>query len=172
MWGLAWLIVGIILGWRFDLVPTSMFGYTWGDASLMWHTALGVVLWVSSTVVFFAVAALLNRRVSVLEIFGRMLFAHWPVTIMLLPGIVASKATYSIFMANPLTLFDTSLGYAVVMAIVTLVVFVWYLYWGYCAFSRSVSRSGGVVVVAYVVAFVLSFFLSRYTLAAVYGGVA
>lgn len=171
MWGLAWLIVGIILGWRFDLVPTSMFGYTWGHASLLWHTALGLVMWVSSTVCFFVAAAMLNRHVSMTELFGRMLFAHWPVTFMLLPGIFMNKATYSTFMNNPLVAYKGDLGSAGVMTIIALVVLVWYVYWGYCAFRCSTARGGVVTSILYVVAFVCSFLLSRYALTAVYAGI-
>lgn len=172
MWGLAWLIVGIILCWYTDLVPTSMFGYTWGATSLAWQTALGLVMWVSSTVIFYAFAVLLNRKVSITELFGRMLFAHWPVTLLLLPAIVGDKVAYSTFMSNPKILFDQVPTYAVLMSVFTAVVLVWYLYWGYCAFRRSTSRSGALAFIAYVVAFVLSMQLSSYTLDFVYAGMA
>ncbi|MBQ8366337.1 MAG: hypothetical protein IJX40_01210 [Alistipes sp.] len=171
MWGLAWLIVGVILCWYLDLVPTSMFGYTWGAVSLAWNTALGLVMWVSSTVVFYGVALLFNRKVSVTELFGRMLFAHWPVTLMLLPAVVGDKVAYSTFMSHPAVVSDQVPLYGVLMSIFSAVVLVWYFYWGLCAFRRSLSRSGAVVFVAYVVAFVLSFLLSEYTLDAVYAGI-
>ena len=172
MWGLAWLIVGIILCWYTDLVPTSMFGYTWGVTSLAWQTVLGFVMWISSTVIFFAFAVLLNRKVSTTELFGRMLFAHWPVTLLVLPAIVGDKVAYSTFMNNPKILFDHVPIYAVLMSIFTAVVLVWYLYWGYCAFRRSTSRSGALVFIVYVIAFVLSMFLSSYTIDFVYAGMA
>ncbi len=171
MWGLAWLIVGIILCWYLDFVPISMFGYTWGAVSLLWNTALGLVMWVSSTVLFYGVALMFNRCVSVTELFGRMLFAHWPVTMMLLPAVVGDKVAYSTFMSHPTVVFEQSPLYAVLMAIFSLVVLIWYLYWGYMAFSKSVSKSGARVFGAYVVAFVLSFLLSHYTLDAVYAGI-
>ena len=171
MWGVAWLIVGAILGWSFDLVPTSMIGYTWGSAPLVWHTAMGLVMWVSSTVIFYAVAITINRKVSIVELFGRMLFAHWPVTILMLPGIMADKFAYSTYMANPVVAFKQSPVFAALMSIVVVLVMVWYAYWGYCAFRRSTSRSGALIVVAYVVAFVLSLWLSRYALTAIYAGI-
>lgn len=171
MWGLAWLIVGIILCWYLDLVPTSMFGYTWGAVSLAWNTALGLVMWVSSTVLFYGAALLFSREVSVTELFGRMLFAHWPVTLMLLPAVVGDKVAYSTFMSHPTVVFEQAPVYAVLMAIFSAVVLVWYFYWGLCAFRRSLSRSGAVVFIAYVVAFVLSYILSQYTLDAVYAGI-
>lgn len=171
MWGLAWLIVGIILCWYLDLVPTSMFGYTWGAVSLAWNTALGLVMWVSSTVLFYGAALLFSREVSVTELFGRMLFAHWPVTLMLLPAVVGDKVAYSTFMSHPTVAFEQAPVYAVLMAIFSAVVLVWYFYWGLCAFRRSLSRSGAVVFIAYVVAFVLSYILSQYTLDAVYAGI-
>lgn len=171
MWGLAWLIIGAIVGWRFDLVPTSMLSYTWGSARLIWHTAFGLTMWVSSTVVFFAGAAMLNRCVSIAELFGRMLFAHWPVTLAMLPGILTDKIAYSTFMRNPGVAFEQSPMYASLLAVIMTIILVWYLYWGYCAFRRSVSRSGVVTFVVYVIAFVLSVYLSRVTLGALYAGI-
>lgn len=171
MWGLAWLIVGVILGWYLDFVPTSMFGYTWSAVSLAWNTALGLVMWVSSTVLFYGVALLFSRKVSVVELFGRMLFAHWPVTLLLLPAVVGDKVAYSTFMSHPAVVFEQMPLYAALMSIFFAVVLVWYLYWGLCAFRKSLSRSGAVVSIAYVVTFVLSYMLSRYTLAVVYAGI-
>ena len=113
---------------------------------------------------------MLNRHVSMTELFGRMLFAHWPVTLMLLPGIFMNKAAYSTFMNDPLVAYKGDLGDAVVMTIVALVVLVWYVYWGYCAFRRSTARGGVATSILYVVAFVCSFLLSRYALTAVYAG--
>lgn len=170
MWGVAWLIVGAILGWRFDIVPTSMVGYTWGAASLLWHTMLQLVMWISSTVIFFLCGVLLNRKVAVTELFGRMLYAHIPVTLLILPGELFSKASYATFMTNPIAAFEQSVGYALPMSIFVVVVFAWYLYWGYGAFCRSTSRRGGVVFAIYIVAFVLSVVLSHYTIEAVYMG--
>lgn len=171
MWGLAWLIIGIILCWYIDLVPTSMFGYTWGKTSLLWQSALGLVMWVSSTIIFYGFAIVLNRNVSITELFGRMLFAHWPVTLMLLPAIIGDKIAYATYMSSPSVAFEYAPLYAVLMSIFSAVVLVWYLYWGYCAFRRSVAKSGAVVFVAFVAAFVLSYLLSRYTLDVVYAGI-
>ena len=42
LWGLAWLIIGVICAWHFAFVPTSMIGYTASvKLPLVWQLALG-----------------------------------------------------------------------------------------------------------------------------------
>mgnify|MGYP003305959368 FL=1 len=168
--GVAWLIVGVIMGWYFHLIPTSVVSFTWADVRLMWHLALALVSWISSTVLLFAVAALLNRRVVITELFGRMLYAHWPVLLMMLPGVVDDKVAYSTFMQSPELAFSSDTLYASCMSLMCIVIIVWYLYWGYVAFSRSAMRSNAIVVVLYLVAMVVSWYISNVALDAVYAG--
>ena len=168
--GIAWLIVGVIMGWYFNLIPSSVISFTWADVRLMWHLALALVSWISSTVLLFAVAALLNRRVVISELFGRMLYAHWPVLLLMLPGITDDKVAYATFMQSPETAFSTHTLYASCMSLMCVVILLWYLYWGYVAFRRSVMRSNIVVVVLYAMAMLISWYMSNVALDAVYAG--
>ena len=36
LWGVAWLIIGVIVAWYFQFVPTSMIGYT-ASGYNRWH---------------------------------------------------------------------------------------------------------------------------------------
>lgn len=168
LWGLAWLIVGSILGWYFDLVPKSAFGYVWGHASLMWSVVFNAIVWISSTVVLFAAAVMRNRRVGVVDIFGRMLFAHWPVVLLMLPAIVGDKIAYTAFMTSPTYAFEQSPIYATLMTVIVVVILLWVLYWGYRAFSRATSKSGIVTFLVYAVAMVFAYWLSEVAINAVY----
>lgn len=171
LWGVAWLIAGAMIGWHFSLVPTSLIGYTWGGGSLLWQVIYALTLWITSCVVIFAASLIVNRRVGIVELFGRMLFARWPIYLLMIPGMVTDRVAYSTFMSNPEASFSANPIYAAAMTVVTVVVLLWYLYWGYCAFRRSVSRSGVVTFLVYVIAFVLSVYLSRVTLGALYAGI-
>lgn len=168
--GIAWLIIGAILGWYFHLVPTSVVSYTWGDARLLWHVVFALVSWISSTVLLFAVGVLINRHINLSEIFGRMLYAHWPITLLMLPGVVDDKVAYSTFMESPMTAFGSSALFASFMSLLFVVNVIWYLYWGYCAFSRSAKRDNILVLVLYVAAMMVSWYMSNVALKAVYAG--
>ena len=92
LWGIAWLIIGAIASWYFRFVPTSMISYTaTGYVPLIWHVAIMMVVWVSFGLVFFAFGVVRNRRASMIDLFGRMLFAHWPITLLLVPGVVMNR---------------------------------------------------------------------------------
>ena len=104
LWGLAWLIIASIAAWYFRLEPTSIFGYTVSEyVPLATIFIMHVVIWLTATIIPFAFAVIRNRKVSVVEFFGRMLFAHWPVTLLIVPAIIGSvdhRIAYSIYMAD------------------------------------------------------------------------
>ena len=112
-----------------------------------------------------------NRRTGVTEMFGRMLFAHWPLTLMLVPGIFIDRIAYATFMHNPGVAYLQYPTETIIMAVTAVVVGLWTLYWGYLAFGRA-SRPGLVSLLCYVVATPLAYYLSRWALAALYEGMA
>ena len=172
LWGIAWLIIGVIASWKMDFVATSMIGYTTaGYIPLIWHLAIGATVWVSYSVVYFAFGVMRNRRTGVTEMFGRMLFAHWPLTLMLVPGIFIDRIAYATFMHNPGVAYLQYPTETIIMAVTAVVVGLWTLYWGYLAFGRA-SRPGLVSLLCYVVATPLAYYLSRWALAALYEGMA
>lgn len=171
LWGIAWLIIGVIASWKMEFVATSMVGYTTvGYLPLIWHLAIGAAVWVAYGVVYFAFGVLRNRRTGVTEMFGRMLFAHWPITLLLVPGLFINRMAYASFMHNPGTAYLTYPTETIIMATTAVVVGLWTLYWGYLAFSRATQRTGIVSLLCYVVATPLAYYLSRWTLAALYEG--
>ena len=172
LWGLAWLIIGVICAWHFAFVPTSMIGYTASvKLSLVWQLALGVAVWVSFGVVYFAFGVMRNRATGVTEMFGRMLFAHWPVTLLLVPGVFLNRVAYSTFMSDPVVAYANYPTDSIIIATVVVVVGLWALYWGYLAFCRATQRSGFLSLVCYVIATPLAYYLSTLVVQAILRGV-
>ena len=172
LWGLAWLIVGVICAWHFAFVPTSMIGYTASvKLPLVWQLALGVAVWVSFGVVYFAFGVMRNRATGVTEMFGRMLFAHWPVTLLLVPGVLLNRVAYSTFMADPVVAYANYPTDSIIIAAVVVVVGLWALYWGYLAFCRATQRKGLVSFVCYAIATPLAYYLSTLVVQAILRGV-
>ena len=172
LWGLAWLIIGVICAWHFAFVPTSMIGYTASvKLSLVWQLALGVAVWVSFGVVYFAFGVMRNRATGVTEMFGRMLFAHWPVTLLLVPGVLLNRMAYSTFMSDPVVAYANYPTDSIIMAAVVVVVGLWALYWGYLAFCRATQRKDFVSFVCYAIATPLAYYLSTLVVQAILRGV-
>ena len=172
LWGLAWLIIGVICAWHFAFVPTSMIGYTASvKLPLVWQLALGVAVWVSFGVVYFAFGVMRNRATGVTEMFGRMLFAHWPVTLLLVPGVLLNRVAYSTFMADPVVAYANYPTDSIIMAAVVVVVGLWALYWGYLAFCRATQRKGFVSFLCYAIATPLAYYLSTLVVQAILRGV-
>ena len=172
LWGLAWLIIGVICAWHFAFVPTSMIGYTASvKLPLVWQLALGVAVWVSFGVVYFAFGVMRNRATGVTEMFGRMLFAHWPVTLLLVPGALLNRVAYSTFMSDPVVAYANYPTDSIIMAAVVVVVGLWALYWGYLAFCRATQRKGFVSLVCYAIATPLAYYLSTLVVQAILRGV-
>ena len=172
LWGLAWLIIGVICAWHFAFVPTSMIGYTASvKLPLVWQLALGVAVWVSFGVVYFAFGVMRNRATGVTEMFGRMLFAHWPITLLLVPGVLLNRVAYSTFMADLIVAYANYPTDSIIMAAVVVVVGLWALYWGYLAFCRATQRKGFVSFLCYAIATPLAYYLSTLVVQAILRGV-
>lgn len=171
LWGMAWLIIGVIGSWHFDFVATSMVSYTTsGYMPLAWQLAIAASVWMAYGVVYFAFGVMCNRDTAVVEMFGRMLFAHWPITLLLVPGIFVNRMAYATFMSDPLVAYANYPTDSLIMAAVVVVVGVWSLYWGYLAFSRATQRKGFVTLLCFVVATPLAYYLSKLVIGAILKG--
>lgn len=163
LWGLFWMLVGAILGWYFSVVPTSIVDYTWGRNALISYVIYGLLIWVSLAVPTLLVVLLLRRRVVVWELFGRMLYAHIPVTFIMLPAMFGDKVSFSIFMSSPFSS-QLSLPYVVLMLLYVVVLVAWFFYWSYVVFRHVTQLKGFVCVVLFVVALTISYWMSEYAI--------
>ena len=174
LWGVAWLIVGSMVGWYFRLVPTSLVGYNVsGYVPLIWVVLFNLVIWIVSAVPLFTVAVIRNRKTGVEELFGRVLYAHWPVNLLMVPALFrGQRVAYASFMADPAQAIAVDPLYGWLMAVLCGVVVMWYLYWCYVAFSAACKRSGVVNVLLYLVVMVVVWMLTDVVMAAMSGVVA
>ena len=172
LWGVAWLIIGAIGAWHFKFVPTSMCGYTTSlYMPLAWHVAMVLAMWMSFGVVYYAFGMLLNRKANMVDIFGCMLFANFPTTLLILPGIMGNRVAYATFMGDVAAAYENYPTDAVIMTVVYLVIVVWSLYWGYLAFRTATQRRGYKTLLTYIVATPLAYYLSVVVLAELYKGI-
>ena len=171
LWGVAWLIIGAIAAWYFRFMPTSMFGYTTsGYVPLIWHVVIMLVVWMSLGVVYFAFGVMRNRRAGMVDIFGRMLYAHLPVTLLLVPGIIMNRVAYATFMSDATVAFKLYPLQSIVVALLAVVIVVWTLYWGYLAFRRATESRGVLTLLCYIIATPLAAYLSQIVLEALRRG--
>lgn len=166
LWGLAWLIITAIIGWYFRIVPTSSFGaIPVGYISLLNHVIINLTVWITACVLPFLFAVLLNRKTRVVELFGRMLFAHWPVVILMLPALVSDKISYAIYMSNMADMdlaatFSYQPIYSTILTVIVCIVSGWYIYWSYLAFSTATRRGGHIIFLLLIGVIQLSWWLS------------
>lgn len=157
MWGVAWLIVAAIVGWYYRLMPVTILGYDIVAYKPLWqHVAINAAIWVVATLPLYVVSLLCRRDTPLVELFGRMLYAHWPSTLLLLPALFDHRLDYALYMNDIASAFEREMAYSVVVTLLIAIVTVWYLWWGYKVFSSLVQRTGGRVVAAYGVGMILS----------------
>ncbi|MBR5818891.1 MAG: hypothetical protein IKY50_02670 [Alistipes sp.] len=136
LWGIVWLIVGAIAGWHYDIIPATLFSYTWGHISLFVQVRMAIFLGLCSSLIF-AFASLRFGTTSFVDVVARMLYARSPLTLLMLLGIVGDRVAFSTFATNPLVAFEQSPQMSAVMTVTTALIMIWYLYWSYTAY-RSV----------------------------------
>ena len=157
------MLCGAILGWYFSLVPTSIVGYTWGSTALISYVIYGVAIWVALALPTLLIVWFARRDVAAWEVFGRMLFAHMPVTLLMLPAMFGDKVAYSTFMMSPFNA-QLSLTYSLLMSLYVVVFVVWYLYWSFVAFRHVTQFRGLRGVMLYGVTVVISYICSEYVI--------
>lgn len=142
LWGVAWLIIAAIVGWYFRLMPSSVVSFVpTGYVSLLWSLVLNMVVGIVWSLLFIPLALVRNPKVRSNELLARMLFAHWPVVLLMLPAILCDRISYATFVGNPLVGFDLYPMFSIVFSIVVLLVIVWWLMWSYQAYSVSTGRN-------------------------------
>ena len=163
LWGLFWMLGGAILGWYFSLVPTSIVAYTWGRSALINYVVYGIAIWLSLALPTLIAVWFAEHKVAVWEVFGRMLYAHIPVTFIMLPAMFGDKVAYSTFMVSPLSS-QLSTIYIVLMLLYVVALVVWFFYWGYAAFRQVTQLKGWYGVMLYSVAIYGSYLLSEFAI--------
>ena len=169
LWGVAWLIISAIGGWHLRVAPASVMGYDlYGYLPLLWHLMLNVVVCVVPISLFMVAALIVNRSTNVGELFSRMLFAHWPATLLLLPAMFVGEVKYAMLNNALARVFESDVVVALLFSVLLFVVVVWVLYWGYVAFRVATQRGAWLTMIVYLNALVLSALLTNEVLDATY----
>ena len=169
LWGVAWLIISAIGGWHLRVAPASVMGYDlYGYLPLLWHLMLNVVVCVVPISLFMVAALIVNRSTNVGELFSRMLFAHWPATLLLLPAMFVGEVKYALLNNALAKVFESDVVAALLFSVLLFVVVVWVLYWGYVAFRVATQRGGWLTMIVYLNALVLSALLTNEVLDTLY----
>ena len=172
MWGVAWLIISAIGGWHLHLAPTSALGYDlFGYMPLLWHLAINVALGITFTLPFILAALIVNHQASVVETFSRLLFAHWPAVLMLLPAMTVSGDRYALLNNNLRVAFELDATSATLFALLLAVVVVWIVRWAYVAFRKATQRGGYVMLMLFGVALIVAAKATEWVLQLIYGAI-
>lgn len=165
LWGVAWLIIASMAGWYFRVLPSSAFGLMVSDyVPLTWHVALNATMWITFTLPMYLLLVLTYGRVDIIEVFGRVLFAHWPVTLLLLLPILGDRVAFATFSEDITLGFKLYTSESVVYLAVMIIVAVWWVVWSYRALreaSRNVTDHVGWI---FVVGMLLGMVLCRTTM--------
>lgn len=172
MWGVAWLIISAIGGWHLHLAPTSALGYDLlGYMPLLWHLAINVALGIAFTLPFILAALIVNRQASIVETFSRLLFAHWPAVLMLLPAMTVSGDRYALLNNNLRVAYELDATSATLFALLLAVVVVWIVRWAYVAFRKATQRGGYVMLMLFGVALIVAAKATEWVLQLIYSAI-
>ena len=172
MWGVAWLIISAIGGWHLHLAPTSALGYDlFGYMPLLWHLAINVALGITFTLPFILAALIVNRKASIVETFSRLLFAHWPAVLMLLPAMTVSDDRYALLNNNLRVAFELDATSATLFALLLAVVVMWIVRWAYVAFRKVTTRGGYVGLMLFGVALFVAAKATEWALQVIYSAI-
>ena len=162
LWGVAWLIISSMAGWYFRILPTSACGFIVSDyVPLVWHVALNVTVWITWALPVYVLLVAAYGRVNMVEVFGRLLFAHWPVTLVMLLPILGDRVLFATFAEDMTLSFRLDALSSVIYAVIMAMVVIWWWYWSYVALrkaSRGVTDHVGWI---YVAGMILGMVLSR-----------
>ena len=172
MWGVAWLIISAIGGWHLHLAPTSALGYDlFGYMPLLWHLAINVALGIAFTLPFILAALIVNRKASIVETFSRLLFAHWPAVLMLLPAMTVSGDRYALLNNNLRVAYELDATSATLFTLLLAVVVMWIVRWAYVAFRKVTARCGYVGLMLFGVALFVAAKATEWALQLIYGAI-
>lgn len=172
LWGVAWLIISTIAGWYLCVMPSSAVGYdVVGQLPLMWHLMLNLVVWIITSSVLYLFILFHSRAAKFTDCYARLLFAHWPATLLLLPVVVIGKLKYAMFSSDFKLLLQGDALTAVLMALFSVVIVVWMLYWSYVAFRRGAGRGDWTTWSSFIIGYYFANRLCEWVLEAICQGI-
>ena len=159
-WGIAALIITSIFVWQTGLRLSSLTQVNFAGDALWMATARQVVVWLLFAVVLYIAGVLLSpSKIRFWDVAADNLFARIPFDLSLL--IFAVPRWRSVM---GLVAAMQYVGSLTVAGLVSLVFFVWYVYWSYKAFAVSTNLRNAKGVVTFAVCYIAVYVASMYLL--------
>lgn len=165
-WGVAALILTSVFFWQMGLRLTSLTQLNYAGDRLWAATSRQVVVWLLFSVVLYLLSLLASpSKVRFVDVASFNLFARIPFDL--------SCLIYSIPMVRSLVglvsegSLETAMEYSgalTLIGLVSVLFFVWYIYWSYKAFAESANMKNARGVGVFILAFVISYVSSGYLL--------
>ena len=165
-WGIVALILISIFVWQAGLRLSSLTQVNFAGDMLWEATARQVAAWLLFAVLLYAAGVMLSdSKIRFWDVAADNLFARIPFDVSLLifavprwRGVMAAVADGNINTAMLYT------GALMATGLLSLALFVWYLYWSYKAFAVSTNVRNGKGVAAFAVCFIAAYAASIYLL--------
>lgn len=166
-WGIAALILVSVLFWQAGMRLTSLTQMNFAGDHLLQATARQLTAWaVFAVVLYLAGLAASSSKIRFWDVAAFNLFARIPfdvsMIIFLIPkvrSVMGLLADGSVNMALKYPITISAIG------LVSMLFFLWYIFWSYKAFAESTNlkngKGVGIFIVCFIVAYVASIYLLR-----------
>ena len=165
-WGIAALIVTSIFVWQTGLRLSSLTQVNFAGDALWMATARQVVVWLLFAVVLYIAGVLLSpSKIRFWDVAADNLFARIPFDLSLLIFAVPRwRSVMGLVADGSINTAMQYVGSLTVAGLVSLVFFVWYVYWSYKAFAVSTNLRNAKGVVTFAVCYIAVYVASMYLL--------
>lgn len=165
-WGIAALIITSIFVWQTGLRLSSLTQVNFAGDALWMATARQVVVWLLFAVVLYIAGVLLSpSKIRFWDVAADNLFARIPFDLSLLIFAVPRwRSVLGLVADGSINTAMQYVGSLTVAGLVSLVFFVWYVYWSYKAFAVSTNLRNAKGVVTFAVCYIVVYVASMYLL--------
>ena len=165
-WGLAALILTSILCWAVGLRVTSLTQMNYAGDELWVATVRQLIVWVLFSLVLYIAGALFSKsKVRFQDVASFNLFARIPFDLSYLIFVFPKvRSVMGLMMDGSI---DTALQYVnllTIVGVVSALLFVWYAYWSYKAFSEATNLKEARGAIIFIISMAVTYLASPYFL--------
>lgn len=165
-WGIAALILASVFYWLNGLRPTSLTQLDFGGIHLWTATARLTAAWAIYALIMYAVGAMASKsKVRLGDVVSFSLFARIPFYLnALMFAIPSVKSVFALAMDGNINAMMQHMGILTIVGLVSVVVFVWSIFWEYKAFAESTNVKNGKGVGCFILVYILTYVATGYLL--------
>lgn len=165
-WGIAALILTSVLFWQAGLRLTSLTQMNFAGDHLLQATGRQVIAWALFAVVLYVAGAVASTsKMRFWDVAGFNLFARIPfdlsMTMFFIPQV---RSVMGLLTDGSINTAIQYAGTLTAIGVVSLLFFVWYIFWSYKAFAESTNVKNGKGVALFALCFVVAYVASIYLL--------